>query len=344
MSEITFPFSTAPDPGEAIELASGILWICIPLPLPIGHVNVYALDDGDGGWSLIDTGMASGKSKILWQKLLDGPLKGRPINRLIVTHHHPDHMGLAGWFQSRGTALFTTRTAWLYARMLYLDEQKKPSPEDVLFYQRAGMPAEMIERRKNERPFNFCDMLAPMPRGFHNLVEGQKIHSAGKEWQVRIGGGHAPDHLSLWSSDDTIVIGGDLLLPSISANIGVYPIEPDANPLADWFETCERFKKYAKNEQLILPGHKLPYRGLPIRLEQMIENHDSALNRLEEFLKTPKTANECLTTLYGRRINHAEYGLAIIEAIAHLNYLLHMKQVSREISPQSGAWLWQCRV
>lgn len=336
---LRFPFETPPDPGAAVEVAEGILWLRLPLPMALDHVNVYALADSDG-WTLIDTGMNSRKSREIWTAALAGPLAGKPVARVLLTHHHPDHVGLVGWFQDRGAALLTTRTAWLYARMLTLDVQDRPSAQSMHFYTRAGMPAEMLAKRATERPFNFADVVAPMPLGFTRVDEGQTLTLAGRRWRVRLGQGHAPDHITLWSEEDALVIGGDQLLPGISPNIGVYPTEPEADPLTEWLEATARFLPHARDDQLVLPGHKLPFTGLPFRLQQMAENHHEALTRLRAHLRSPQTAAGCFPALYKRPIGEGEYGLALVEAVAHLNCLLRRGQVCRSLAPD-GAWQWQ---
>ena len=341
MSEgIRHPIETAPAEGEAVTVAPGVLWLRLPLPMALDHVNIYALDEGDS-WTLVDAGLSSKRSKAIWERLLAGPLRGRPVTRVILTHHHPDHVGLAGWFQAQGAELWATRTAWLYARMLTLDVQERPSPEAMTFYRRAGLPEAELAKRAGERPFNFADVVDPMPPGFTRLEEGQSLQAAGREWVVRIGHGHAPDHATLWS-DDGLVLGGDQLLPGISANIGVYPTEPEADPLTDWLESCQRFQTFARDDQLILPGHKLPYTGLPFRLPQMIENHESALERLMEHLTQPRRALDCFVAIFKREIGPAEQGLALVEAVAHLNCLLRRGLVLRSLGP-TGAWEWERR-
>ena len=334
-----FPFPDAPGEFSAVTVAPGILWLRLPLPMVLDHVNVYALDDGDG-WTIVDTGMSSKRTKAIWQGLMAVTLAGKPVTRLIVTHHHPDHVGLAGWFQAQGVELLIPRTAWLYARMLTLDEQREHVPESLLFQSRAGIDPDAMLTRARERPFNFCDVVAPMPLGFTRLAEGQTLTAAGRRWRVHLGQGHAPDHATLWSLDDPVILGGDQFLATITPNIGVYATEPEADPLCEWLASCRHFLTLANPDHLVLPGHKLPFTGLPTRLGQIIASHETALTRLEAHLANPATAAECFLPLFRRAIGPAEFGLALAEALAHLNCLLQRGRVSRLLSAQ-GAWVWQ---
>ena len=334
---IQTPHAVAPEPGEAIEIAPGILWFRVPLPMVLNHVNAYALRDHDG-WTLIDTGLDTAKTRALWEAALAGPLAGAPLRRLIVTHHHPDHVGLAGWFQARGAELLMPRTAWLMARMLTLDEQTAPSAETLAHWQGAGMAPALFDKRRAERPFNFCDVVHPMPLGFTRLHDGGTIRMAGRDWDIRFGQGHAPDHATFWSRDDHLVIGGDQLLATISPNLGVYATEPGADPVGEWLDSCAAFQPLARADQLVLPGHKLPFTGLPDRLVQLIDNHHGALARLRDHLSEgPRSAAECFAPLFKRQIDEATYGLALVEAVAHLNHLLALGEVTRS-RRADGVW------
>jgi glyoxylase-like metal-dependent hydrolase (beta-lactamase superfamily II) len=334
------PWATPPDPGAVTEIAPGAFWVRLPLPMALDHVNCFAFDEG-GSWTLVDPGMDTPKCRAVWEAVLSGPLAGKPVGRIIVTHHHPDHIGLAGWFMARGAELWTTRTSWLFARMLVLDEQPAATAETVGFWRRAGMDPALLARRAAERPFNFADVVHPLPLGYRRIAEGEVLAIGGREWRVHTGDGHAPEHATFWSLSDDLVIGGDQLLPSISANLGVYATEPLADPVAEWLTSCARFAGIAEDRHLVLPGHKLPFTGLPLRLGQMIDNHLGALGRLRKLLRDqPRSAVECFPALFKRPIGEAEYGLALVEAVAHLNHLLHKKEVSRTLRSEDGPWIW----
>lgn len=338
-SRLTYPWESPPPGGEAIEVAPRVLWIRLPLPMTLDHVNIYALDEGDH-WTIVDTGVYSRRAVELWQRLLDGPLAGKPVGRVLLTHHHPDHIGMAGWLIGQGAELLMSRTAYLMARMLLLDVEERPTKQAEAFWRASGMDAGMLQKRMSERPYNFSDICAPIPVGFTRLQQGDVFHAAGRDWDIHIGNGHAPEHLTLWSRDDNLVIAGDQIISSISPNIGVYPNEPGADPLGDWLESCARLAPLARADHLVLSGHKLPFTGLPHRMHQLAENHHSALDRLVAHLAMPRVAVECFPPLFKRKVDEGIYGLALVETIAHLNHLLATGRATRS-ARDDGAWLWQ---
>ena len=278
-SKLNYPWESAPPEGEATEVAPGVLWIRLPLPMKLDHVNIYALDEGDH-WTIVDTGVYSRRALGLWEKLLNGPLAGKPVGRVLLTHHHPDHIGMAGWLVEQGAELVMSRTAYLMARMLILDVEERPTKQAETYWRAAGMDEENLQKRLNERPYNFADICAPLPVGYTRLQQGDVFRAGGRDWDIHIGNGHAPEHLTLWSRDDNLVIAGDQIISSISPNIGVYPNEPEADPLGEWLESCARLAPLARADHLVLSGHKLPFTGLPHRMHQLAENHYSALDRL----------------------------------------------------------------
>lgn len=334
---IRYEWETPPEDGAPRRVADGVEWLRLPLPMKLDHVNCYILDEADGTVTIVDTGIASRKTRDLWQTAL----AGRRVGRVVATHHHPDHIGLAGWFQSEhGAALLASRTSWLMARMLQLDEQPRPVAETVAFWRAAGMDDGILAQRLEERPFNFADVVAPLPLGYVRLSDQQMVELGGRQWRVRMGSGHAPEHVTLWQQDGELILGGDQMLATISPNLGVYATEPEADPVGEWLSSCEHLMGFATADRLVLPGHHLAYRGLPLRLRQLVENHQGALDRLERHLRTPAPAGACFGPLFGREIAPGEYGLALVEAVAHCLHLMHHGRARRRVT-EDGVWMFE---
>ena len=341
MRDAAFPWDAPPEPGTAVAVAEGVLWSALPLPPAmkgLGAVNVYALE-GEDGWTLVDAGLDWSGGRAALEGLLAGPLSGKPLARVILTHHHPDHVGLAGLLAGRGAEIWASRTAWLYARMLTLDARERPAPEQVAFRRRGGVTGAALAAFAAARPFNFSDAVGALPPAFRALDEGQRLAIGGRDWVVRLGEGHAPAHATLWS-DDALMIAGDQVLPGISPNIGVWPTEPESDPLAGFLDTCRRFAALGA-DPLVLPGHRLAFHGLEARLGQLVDNHLGALARIEAALaERPARAVDLFDTLYRRPVGEGEFGLALAEAVAHLNHLHRAGRVVRTADAE-GAWRYR---
>lgn len=327
---LTFPHPNPPAKGETIEVAPGILWARLPLPMALDHVNIYLLD-GAEGWTIIDTGMKTRDARDGWEALLSGALAGKPIKQVLVTHNHPDHIGLAGWLCAKVDApLVTTRTSFLYAKMLQLDGWDELPSDAVKYYQRAGFGPVEMERAQNRASFGFSKVCAPLPLGFQRIVEGDVLRIGERDWQIVVGHGHAAEHAMLWCQADGLLISGDQVLPRITSNIGVYPTEPDGNPLGEWLESCARLRDLLPDDLFVLPGHNEPFTGVRIRLQQLLDHHAETLTALEAFLAEPHTAIECFEVLFDRKITEQLQGFATVESVAHLNYLVQAGRIDRK--------------
>lgn len=335
---LTYPHPLPPGFGEAITVAPGVLWMRLSMPIALNHINVYAVEDGEG-WVLIDTGLNIRDSRDRWEALLAGPLAGRPVTRVICTHMHPDHIGLAGWLCERtGAQLVMTRVEYATARMLLADTGQ-PAPESgAAYYRAAGWDADQVDTYRREYG-QFGRAVSPMPVGYVRMREGDRLSIGGQDWRVVVGEGHSPEHACLWREADGVVLGGDQILPRISSNVSVWPTEPEADPLGDWLKSLERMKTVFPDEVLVLPSHGEPFHGVQARLDALIRGHRTALKRLERTLMTPKRAVDVFSALFARPVGDGVRGMATGEAIAHLNYLLHRGRVSR-IRDADGVDWW----
>ena len=334
---LTYPFGAPPGPGEAVMVAPGVRWMRLAMPIALNHINVYAVEDGEG-WTLVDTGLDLTGTREEWNRLLAGPLDGRPVNRVICTHMHPDHIGLAGWLCERFAApLVMTRLEYVTARMLLADTGRTAPEEGAVFYRAAGWDEVQVEGYRSGYG-QFGKVVSAMPAGFVRMREGDRLSIGGHDWRVVVGEGHSPEHACLWREADGVVLGGDQILPKISSNVSVWPTEPDADPLGDWLASLERMKTVFPDEVLILPSHGEPFRGVQARLDGLIRGHGAALKRLERSLRTPARAVDVFSALFARPVGDGVRGMATGESLAHLNYLLHRGRVARRCDADGVDW------
>jgi len=334
---LIYPFGPPPGSGEAVEVAPDILWMRLAMPIALNHINVYAVRDGEG-WALVDTGLDLAATREEWERLLTGPLEDRPVTRVICTHMHPDHIGLAGWLCARFEApLEMARLEYVTARMLLADTGQAAPEEGAVFYRAAGWDDAQVEGYRTGYG-QFGRFVSPMPAGFARMREGGRVWIGGQDWRVVVGEGHSPEHACLWREADGIVLGGDQILPKISSNVSVWPTEPDADPLGDWLASLKRMKTVFPDEVLVLPSHGEPFRGVQARLEALIRGHLAALKRLERTLRTPCRAVDVFPALFARPVGDGVRSMATGESVAHLNYLLHRGRASRSRDADGVDW------
>lgn len=316
---LTYPLGDPPAPGEAIQAAPGVKWLRLPLPMQLNHINVYAIEDGDG-WAVVDTGIRSPDSIAGWETALAGPLGGRPVTRVICTHMHPDHIGLAGWLCERFDApLLMTQLEYVTGRMLVADIG--PAPEvGAVFLRAAGWDDARIEGWRQSFG-RFAKGVHHMPASYSRLTADQVLSIGGEDWTIVVGNGHSPEHACLWRKSDGVFLSGDQILPRISSNVSVWPTEPEADPLDDWLTSLERLGALLPEDLLVLPGHGEPFIGVLPRIEALNRGHAVSLKRLERALRTPCRAVDVFGALFARPVGEGVYGIATGEAIAHLNYL-----------------------
>ena len=335
---LSYPFEGRPEPATVTEVAPGVLWLRMPLPFALNHINLWALED-DGGWTLVDTGIADDTTRGLWEQLFSGPLAGRKVVRLIVTHFHPDHAGLAGWLTERfGVELWMTRAEWLYARMLRSDTDAAMVEGQVAFYRRAGASAEYVEGVRRAGP-TYAKRVGAIPREYRRMRGGDEIAVGGRRWKVVIGLGHAPEHACLFCAEENLLIGGDMVLPRITPNVSVWANEPEGNPLADFLSSLQGIRELPA-ATLVLPSHNEPFRGLRERIDELGQHHEERLEKLATLMDEPRTAMEVARGLFTRPLDQHQTGFAIGETLAHIHLLRDRGGAIRE-EGDDGAWRYR---
>lgn len=310
-----------PKVGETLLIAPSVHWVRMPLPFSLRWINLWLLEDGDG-WTVVDTGIPSSETKEAWKKIVDDVCKGKPIKRTIVTHMHPDHIGCAGWFHRKyRTELWITRLEYVTCRMLVADTGREAPEAGTEFFRKAGWSEDQIEQYRKKFG-GFGRGVSQMPDSYRRLQDGDQINIGDHSWRIITGCGHSPEHACLFCESLNLVISGDQLLPKISSNVSVHPTEPEADPLTDWLESCQKLIDNLPKDVLVLPAHNEPFTGAHARLQHLIDGHEIALKRLHSRLKqSPRKVVDVFPAIFGRKINDELLSMATGEAVAHLNCL-----------------------
>ena len=325
---LLFPFETPPESGRLREVAPDVFWLRQPLPYQLDHVNLWLLRDG-AGWAIVDTGFPGKEAMRIWSDIL-GSLNA-PVTRLIVTHFHPDHLGLANYLlEKTGASLWMSSSEFLTAHALWHGVGGHSVDDMVAQFRQHGLDDAQLAGFL-QRGNLYRNIVRALPQHYNRLKLGDTLTINGKTWQLYVGDGHSPEHLSLYCSELDVLISGDMLLPKISTHIAVFAATPKADVLTGYLESIEKFAQEIPDTALVLPSHGLPFQGIHERVDALKTHHAERLQRLEIACKTPQTAADVLETLFQRPLDSHQLLFAMGEAIAHLN---HMECAGR-LTPQT---------
>ena len=321
---IQYPFDRLPDPGSAEEVAEDVRWVRMPLPFALDHINLWLIRDGTQ-WTAVDTGVALDNVKDCWRQLL--PVY--PLARQIVTHCHPDHLGLAGWLEGEtGAPLWITQGEYLSAQMICEQIGSYALPAMLALFRRHGLDEERASALA-QRGNAYKRVLSGIPATYQRLFDGNSIAIGGHEWRVITGYGHSPEHAALHCAEINLLISGDMLLPRITTNVSANAANPDGNPLGLFLDSIARFKQLP-HDTLVLPSHGKPFRGLHGRIDALEKHHQARLEELLGAIGQPSTACDLMPVLFTRPLADAHQVMfAMGETIAHLNYLEHAQRIQR---------------
>jgi len=335
--ELHYPLGDQlPAPGETIEVAPGVRWIRMRLPFALDHINLWLLRDridGREGWSVVDCCISRPEAQQQWEQIFETQLQGLPILRVIVTHMHPDHIGLAHWLCERWQApLWISSTDYHVARVLSTAGDTLAGGEAAAaFFAAHGLADPEALATLRARTSYYANMVPSVPDRFVRMMDGDLLHIGGRAWRCIVGYGHAPEHIALYCEELNALLGGDMMLPRISTNVSVHAGEPEANPLRLFLTSLERYRELPE-DVLGLPAHGKPFHGVHTRVRQLQDHHrDRLAELLAACTQRPHTAAEALPILFKRALDLHQMTFAMGETIAHLHLLWFSGQLQRRL-------------
>ena len=333
-SVLDHPHAAAPAPGKAFEVAPGVHWLRMPLPFALDHINLWMLEDGDG-YAIVDCGLGDKATRELWDSYFasaHGVGRGGSlwVNRVIVTHCHPDHSGNAHWLTHRfGADLWISLGEYFVAHAARESQAGFSTEYQLDLLHRNGLARDWQERMK-ERSGGFRRGVPEFPQSFCRLMDGRSLSIGGREWRIIMGYGHSPEHAGFYCESLGVLISGDMVLPKITTNISVWTVEPEADPLGLFLASIGRYAALPANT-LVLPSHGLPFRGLHERIAQLHEHHRLRLDEVVEACVSPKSAADVVPTLFRRKLDTHQMYFAMGESMAHLHFLHAQGRLERRI-------------
>ncbi len=330
-AELQYPLGDGlPALGSSLQVAPGVRWVRMQLPFQLDHINLWLLRDRIGareGWTIVDCGITNPATIAAWEEVFATQLDGLPVLRVLVTHMHPDHIGLAHWLTQRwGTdeaecRLWISATDLFAARLACASATTFGGDSAAAHFMRHGLVDPGSIAKVRARSNYYASMVPAVPQRFRRLMDGNRIQIGDHAWHCHAGYGHAPEHIALHSPGLEVLISGDMVLPRISTNVMVIDLEPEADPLTLYLASIERLRTLPA-DTLVLPSHGRPFSGLHRRIDQLRDHHDERYAEvMAACAERPQSAADIVPLLFKRALDLHQLTFAMGEAIAHLHGL-----------------------
>lgn len=317
--------------GELTPVAPGVLWLRLPLPFQLDHINVWLIEEAEQ-YTLVDCGANLPEVAAIWKELNSSLFSQKPLGRIIVTHAHPDHIGMAGPLaRTHECPVVMSAGEYFFTRAMCSGAPGFDASTLANFNAKHGLIADSATETLKARGGLFTRLVPEPPLSYLRMQDGDVLEIAGHQWESLAGYGHSTEHISLICRELDIMISGDMLLPTISTNVSVYGSEPEGNPLLAFLKSVQRMAQLP-DSLTVLPSHGVPFKGLKFRCDALLRHHDHRLQELLDALneKGAMSAKEAVSVLFRRQMDGHQMSFAMGEAIAHLHYLWRKGMLKRE--------------
>lgn len=330
-STLHAPFQEPPQSGQVIEVAPGVQWIRLPLPYRLDHVNIYLIENGDG-WTVLDTGLGTNDCRSAWDTLLNGKLRGQRLSSMLVTHFHPDHVGLAGWLSERfDLPLTMPRPEYLYSLALQYAPADLGHDMHRPFYRRHGLAPDVTELVLS-RGHEYLRRTSGVPATYHRIKHGDAFGRSARAFHVITGGGHSLEQAMLYRLEEKLFFAADQVIARISPNVSVHAMEPDLDALGIFLTSLAELRGTVADDVLVLPGHGLPFYGLHQRIAELMEHHAQRCDLIADAIKQrPLSVADLVPHVFHRALDEHQTGFAFGEVLAHVNHMLGQGRLSLEL-------------
>src|SRR6266567_870308 len=285
---------------EAREVVPGIWKFTLPIPFPLRTVNMYALT-GKDGWTLVDAGMGTPDARAaLTAALQRAELSIKNLRTIVLTHHHPDHVGLSGELQEQsGARVYMHPIDEVSTQIIWSGAMPDRFGRVSHFLRQHGLPLTELWFSQVDPKVMYNIIRVPPHEAFTLVEDRQYIDLAGERYRVIWTPGHSDGHICLFRERDGVFLAADHVLPRITPNIGLYSPYDRQNPLGDYLDSLKKVSTLPAS--IVLPGHGEPFIGLATRVREIIEHHGQRLfgSRLK--------SNEARRMGVAETLSHLEY-------------------------------------